>query len=66
MEAHRITLVRCLVRNQQNELSTRYIERSHFRMWQFLMANRHRLTVEQAAVCLWLPEIRIHKTKGRF
>jgi len=35
-------------------------------MWQFLMANRHGLTVEQATVCLWLPELEYTKQKDVF
>lgn len=53
--AHRQLLVRCQILNRQREASERFVEQSLFRLWQYMMANRHGLRVESAEVCLWLP-----------
>jgi len=53
--AHRQLLVRCQVLNREREASERFVEQSLFRLWQYMMANRHGLRVETAEVCLWLP-----------
>jgi hypothetical protein len=53
---HRHVLVRCEVINRDNIASVRFIEQDHFRLWQYMMANKHDLVVQGAAPCLWLPE----------
>ena len=55
-EIHRQLLVRCQVRNRDDELSLRFVEHSLFRLWQYMMANKHDILVHDASVCLWLPE----------
>ena len=54
--SHRQLLVRCQVNNRAQELSVRFVEHSLYRLWQYMMANKHQLRVQQASVCLWLPE----------
>ena len=54
--AHRLLLVRCTVSNQEQQESVRFVERTHFRLWQYMMANRHGLRVREACLALWLPE----------
>jgi hypothetical protein len=53
---HRHVLVRCEVINRDNIASVRFVEQDHFRLWQYMMANKHNLIVQGAAPCLWLPE----------
>lgn len=53
---HRFLLVRCQVRNRDDESSLRFVEYSQFRLWQYLMANKHGIVVEAAGMGLWLPE----------
>lgn len=53
---HRFLLVRCEVENADGEPSLRYVEHNQFRLWQYLMANRHNITVRKAGMALWLPE----------
>ena len=53
---HRQVLVRCRVINRDAVTSVRFIEHDHFRLWQYMMANKHRLIVQDAAPCLWLPD----------
>jgi hypothetical protein len=54
--SHRQLLVRCDVRNSAEEHSVRFVEHSVYRLWQYMMANRHGITVQETALCLWLPE----------
>lgn len=53
---HRHVLVRCEVINRDKVTSVRFVEQDHFRLWQYMMANKHDLIVQGAAPCLWLPE----------
>ncbi len=53
---HRHTLVRCRVTNRDSHESVRFIEQDHFRLWQYMMANKHGLLVREVAPCLWLPD----------
>jgi hypothetical protein len=55
-DSHRQLLVRCSVRNRDGETSVRFIEQNLFRLWQYMMANKHGLQVERVEVSLWLPE----------
>ena len=48
-------LVRCLVENDAGEQSVRFVEETHFRLWQYMVVNRHRLRVSAPAACVWLP-----------
>ena len=54
--SHRFLLVRCRLLNPNGQTSVRYVEHHLFRLWQYVMANRHGLTVQDANLCLWLPE----------
>jgi len=54
--SHRQLLVRCVVSNADDERSVRFVEHSVYRLWQYMMANKHGLLVAQASLCLWLPE----------
>ncbi len=53
---HRHVLVRCEVVNRASAVSIRFVEQDHFRLWQYMMANKHDLIVRGAAPCLWLPD----------
>lgn len=54
---HRFLLVRCTVRNRAGESSVRFVEHNQFRLWQYLMANKHSIVVTSAGMGLWLPQI---------
>lgn len=54
--SHRHVLVRCTVINRESAISVRFIEQDHFRLWQYMMANKHGLIVQDVAPCLWLPD----------
>lgn len=55
-ESHRQVLVRCEVTNRDGDPSVRYVEHNVFRLWQYMMANKHGLVVHGLAISLWLPE----------
>lgn len=55
-DGQRQLLVRCEITNRDGELGVRYVEHNVFRLWQYMMANKHGLVVHGLAVCLWLPE----------
>jgi len=52
--------------NRQNEHSVRYIEHQSFRLWQYLMANKHHLQVTEASLCLWLADPEWQQQPGYF
>ncbi|MCB1686431.1 MAG: hypothetical protein R3E82_00195 [Pseudomonadales bacterium] len=55
--SHRQMLVRCGISNRSGAPGVRFVEHSLFRLWQYMMANKHNILVENAELCLWLPEI---------
>ena len=54
--SHRQLLIRCEVTNRNNDASVRFVEHSVYRLWQYMMANKHDIVVNKAAICLWLPD----------
>lgn len=55
-DSHRQLLVRCEITNRDGDPGVRFVEHNVFRLWQYMMANKHGLVVHGLAVCLWLPE----------
>lgn len=49
-------LLRCVVVNKTNDTSLRYVELEQFRLWQYMMSNRHGISVQQVHLGLWMPE----------
>jgi hypothetical protein len=64
--SHRQLLVRCDVTNSDDEQSLRFVEYSVYRLWQYMMANKHGIRVDSAAMCLWLPEAEWHAQSDMF
>jgi hypothetical protein len=52
----RHVLVRCVVENRSGTSSLRFVEQSHYRLWQYMMANKHDLSVKSASLALWLSD----------
>lgn len=48
--------MRCGTSNSSGDPGVRFVEHSLFRLWQYMMANKHNILVENAELCLWLPE----------
>ena len=55
-ESHRQLLVRCDITNRDGDTGVRFVEHTVFRLWQYMMANKHGLVVHRLGICLWLPE----------
>ena len=49
-------LVRCQVVNRYRETSTRFIEIGAFKLWEFMMTNKHGLQVGEPSLCLWVDD----------
>src|SRR5262245_16930240 len=64
--SHRHILVRCNVTNRDGAASVRFVEQDHFRLWQYLMANKHGFTIADPTPCLWLPEAEFAPKAGVF
>ena len=64
--SHRHILVRCRVTNRDGVASTRFVERDHFRLWQYMMTNKHGLIVADPTPCLWMPETEFTPKAGVF
>lgn len=51
---HSQKLMRCEVINRYNETSVRFIELDAFKLWQYLMSNKHGMKVGEPTLCLWV------------
>ncbi len=49
-------LVRCQVVNRYQETSTRFIEIGAFKVWEYMMTNKHGLKVGEPSLCLWVDD----------
>jgi hypothetical protein len=54
------------MRNRSGAISVRYVEHQNFRLWQYLMANKHHLQVDRASLCLWLATPEWNQQPGYF
>lgn len=55
-DSQRQLLIRCEVTNRDGDPSVRFVEHNLFRLWQYMMANKHGLVVHGLSVSLWFPE----------
>jgi hypothetical protein len=55
-ESQRQLLVRCEISNRDGDPGVRFVEHNVFRLWQYMMANKHGLVVHGMSLCLWMPE----------
>jgi len=49
-------LIHCTVTNRYNEQSSRFVELNNFRLWEFLMTNKHQTRITDLHLCLWLSQ----------
>ena len=49
-------LIRCNVINRYNEESIRFIELSNFKLWEYLMTNKHGIKIGNMSLCLWVSD----------
>ncbi|MCB1802720.1 MAG: hypothetical protein KDI82_13600 [Gammaproteobacteria bacterium] len=47
-------LMRCEVVNRYHESSVRFVELDAFKLWQYLMSNKHGMKVGEPTLCLWV------------
>ncbi len=47
-------LIRCNVVNRYNEESIRFIEFNNFKLWEYLMTNKHGIKIGNMSLCLWI------------
>jgi hypothetical protein len=59
-------LKRCVIVNQDGELSHRYIEHNLFNLWQYMMEHRHGLQVLRCEHCVWLPALEYERQRAYF
>ena len=49
-------LIRCNVVNRYNEQSIRFIEFNNFKLWEYLMTNKHGIKIGNMSLCLWISD----------
>lgn len=49
-------LVSCITENAAGERRERLVEFEKFRLWEYMMTHKHRLTVSDAKVCMWIDD----------
>ncbi|MCK4951074.1 MAG: hypothetical protein KAS48_04590 [Gammaproteobacteria bacterium] len=49
-------LIRCSVSSQDGIPTTRFIEVEVFKLWHYMMTNKHGLSVSGLSLCLWVNE----------
>ena len=49
-------LIRCNVVNRYNEQSIRFIEFNNFKLWEYLMTNKHSIKIGNMSLCLWISD----------
>lgn len=47
-------LIRCLASNGAGQASTRYVELEYFRLWEYMMSQRHGFEIRDLGLCMWL------------
>lgn len=59
-------LLRCEVANSANERSLRYVELEQFRLWEYMMRNRHDISVQKFHLGLWVAISEFEANPGPF
>lgn len=49
-------LIRCDVINRYNEQTVRLIEFNNYKLWEYLMTNKHGARINNISLCLWVSE----------
>ena len=48
-------LTRCTTVNERGEERARFIEAENYRLWEYLVTNKHGMRIVDEIPCLWLP-----------
>lgn len=59
-------LVRCDVVNRYHESSIRFVEIDAFKLWEYLMSNKHGLRVTNPTLCLWVSQDEYEENEAIF
>lgn len=70
MDAHGIEkkkkLVKCWMVNANEEGRWRFVELETFRLWEYLMNNKHGMRIQDVSVCLWVPDAHYQSNRAMF
>ena len=56
MNSDTVQLIKCQVRNRDNQFSYRLIERDNYDLWHFLVTKKHHITIIESSLCLWIDQ----------
>jgi len=56
-------LIRCFVSKKGDEPGVRFVELELFKLWKYMMQNRHGFEVEDLSLCLWIAEDRFERNR---
>lgn len=59
-------LLRCDTVNRFHEPGVRFVELENYRLWEYMMRNRHGIEVRHLKLCLWLGEATFMRNAGPF
>ena len=49
-------LIRCVLRNQDNVATVRFIEYEVFNLWRYMMTHKYGFTISEMSLCMWISE----------
>ena len=49
-------LMRCRVVNRYREAGIRFVELDAFKLWEYLMTNKHGQQIDEPVLCLWIDD----------
>lgn len=49
-------LIRCSLINKDNKLSVRFVEMDHYRLWSYMITQKHGFTIKDTFLSLWVKE----------
>ncbi len=56
-------LIRCFVTKKGGEPSIRFVELEFFKLWKYMMQNRHGFEVDYLSLCLWVNRDRFDQNR---
>lgn len=59
-------LVKCWMVNANGEGRHRFVELENFRLWEYLVTNKHNMTISDITVCLWVSDNNFQSNRAMF
>ena len=53
---HSQKLIRCVLLNQDNVATVRFVEYEVFNLWRYMMTNKYGFTISEMSLCMWISE----------